>query len=57
MSEEELVNGVYLLKKRFYSFNNFSRTVQRREHMNPLLLVNMMGTHLFSKMQFRYSDL
>ena len=57
MSVEELLNGVYLLKKKFHSFNNFSRTVHRREHMNPLLLANMMGTHLFSKMQFRYSDL
>ena len=54
MSEEELLSGVRWLKKEFYSFNNFSRLVNRKENMNFNVLSNMIGSHLFSKLEMRY---
>ena len=57
MSEEELVNGVYWLKKEFYSLNNFLQTVRKKEEMNLGLLAHMTSTHFISKLQLGYSDL
>jgi len=57
MSEEELCNGVDLLKKRFYSFNNFLQIVKRREPISLSLLIGMMSNNFFSKIQFGFSDL
>lgn len=57
MSEEELVNGVYRLKKEFYSLNNFLQTVRKKEEMNLGLIAHMTSTHFISKLQLGYSDL
>jgi len=57
MSEEELVNGVQSIKKRFYSFKNFSQTIHEREDMNLWLMTGMIATHFISKVQLGYSDL
>ena len=57
MSEEQLLQGVRLLKKKFYSFNNFSRMILKKEDMNPNMFFGMAGSHFLSKMKFRYSDL
>jgi len=56
MTEEELFNGVCRIKEEFYSFNNFTQIVHNREYLNLGLLSNMIKNHIFSKLQFGYSN-
>ncbi len=55
MTGGELLKGVRWLKKEFYSFDNFSRLVNKKEAMNFSVLGDMISSHVFSKLEIRYS--
>ena len=56
MTAEELLHGVQWMKKEFYSFNNFSKLFSKKEKMNVGLLSDMISSHIFAKMELRYSN-
>jgi len=56
MTGQELINGVHWLKKEFYSFNNFSKRIRKKEEMNFGILGDMISSHVLSKLEIRYSN-
>ena len=54
MTPEQLYHGVHAMKKQFYSMQNFSQLIHQKEGKQVNLIIDMMKTQFFSKIQFGY---